>query len=1089
MLNGGVQSFNFHASHHMIPHSLRTSVQFVELSIEDFVPRGRKQREKDPNAGGPRKLTEREQEIVRLVRAVPHLNPLKDRVNKFFVSPVYQVKHSKRSCLLMDCLQTLGIRVPSTIEEGIQGDKVISESPIELPMQSYIPSPVNEIQVPTSPLCVDLSDDSGSDSDTEKLQSFMYTDVVPSSPSSPLDPDMIFKTYPKDLPSPKEVRSQQSHPKNLDAMGGTDKSVPYFDHDGQEDGEFDHLENIHMTAITNKGSTSDHMLPVRTRKAKVFSQATHQHQPFPAFDQPDLGCFESPDQLQGTGSHGCRYRPGDVSVTQSGLVSIASPPSLSPPKNPTANGLLKLSDHSDIITLKPLQHRETEGKDINKQRQAAGFSPRPNTLANHNSHKGTPDCHLAKSPPTVDFVEDTPDEEVEERSSQEATPVKGPIQARVLRFEELSPRLAEFANHGVVPSTPGKEKTPVSGKVAEFTNQGVVPDTPGKEKTPVSGKVPVLSIPGTGSTECHCYLPFEGQTHIPTMPSASSSLKPLRKSTPPLSSSSVPAEKDAQSHGRPSKQMMGSTSVSGFVHPIEDVSPQPRMLTKVRPLTLDDPEPGRLPLLDQSISGVNNTSDPPNLEGPLQGGENHTKAKVKSPQRRILTKVRPLTFDDPKTGRLPMVDPSTPGVYNCSNPPSLDQSVPAVNTKRESPNLEGSLEGAGKNSKPKVKSPQRRMLTKVKSRTFNDPRTERLPLVDRAVPGVNNCSNIGEPLQGAGHHSKRKGKSPLQIRTSQSSGEDWHIKGGDASGSSQKPRKLKRLRRAREKITISVGESLKRKHNLPVQAEVKSKVNHSTSGKVDKHRTRLAARSFIDEEAEVSSDDGNGPSSGEEEYEDEGSSLEGFIDTAATQQLNGSVDMINIYRKSLLTPSPLGYLGAKQINIQQQNATPSSDVTPSSIEPSLGSRSLDDLSDFSTAPSVRKSSFLSPHNNVQTTGFMDHEMDCTMGKGQLGQAFPTNTALGAEVKGLEDQDRKKADVRKRKLSFQSSPTYEDDLFEGVDLDALEAEATEMSRMRSQAQVICSNAAPQEQNVPRTGSRLHKDAEFQFMPSFDLGLGD
>lgn len=69
---------------------------------------------------------------------------------------------------------------------------------------------------------------------------------------------------------------------------------------------------------------------------------------------------------------------------------------------------------------------------------------------------------------------------------------------------------------------------------------------------------------------------------------------------------------------------------------------------------------------------------------------------------------------------------------------------------------------------------------------------------------------------------------------------------------------------------------------------------------------------------------------------------------------------------------------------------------------------------------------------------------------------------------LKDQDTLtiddgKLDTRKRKLSFQIQE--DDDLFAGLDLDALEEEATNLARARS-TQATCSSIA---------------------MPSFDLGI--
>ncbi|KAL3646108.1 hypothetical protein CASFOL_011288 [Castilleja foliolosa] len=41
MRNGGMNSFNFHDSPRMVPHVFRPEVQFLEMSIEKVVPRGK----------------------------------------------------------------------------------------------------------------------------------------------------------------------------------------------------------------------------------------------------------------------------------------------------------------------------------------------------------------------------------------------------------------------------------------------------------------------------------------------------------------------------------------------------------------------------------------------------------------------------------------------------------------------------------------------------------------------------------------------------------------------------------------------------------------------------------------------------------------------------------------------------------------------------------------------------------------------------------------------------------------------------------------------------------------------------------------
>lgn len=177
--------------------------------------------------------------------------------------------------------------------------------------------------------------------------------------------------------------------------------------------------------------------------------------------------------------------------------------------------------------------------------------------------------------------------------------------------------------------------------------------------------------------------------------------------------------------------------------------------------------------------------------------------------------------------------------------------------------------------------------------------------------------------------------------------------------------------------------------------------------------------------------------------------------------------------------------------------------------------------------------------------------------------FVQNSVANAEVKNIFStssavcyEDHKKLELRKQKLSFQPNTDdaylsrsscyrslnqhelshradsdtrvtrelqatrpadlvkerhevvdFEDDLFDGVDLDALEAEAAQTCRVRSQKVLNSNQEVRQKQDFdddafdyraqqygtvaskPRLLSRLRKDDTFGDCPSFDLGLAD
>ncbi|XVE60759.1 hypothetical protein DITRI_Ditri05aG0153200 [Diplodiscus trichospermus] len=123
MQNGGMNSFNFHSSPRMIPHIFKPEVRYVELSIEQFVPRGKKL--KDDHAietpSFREKLTTEETDLI---AKYFHLSrestwkPWKPSLIAFpnfqaFPSKVGKVMHSCRTEMLIDSMQYLqGLTFP-----------------------------------------------------------------------------------------------------------------------------------------------------------------------------------------------------------------------------------------------------------------------------------------------------------------------------------------------------------------------------------------------------------------------------------------------------------------------------------------------------------------------------------------------------------------------------------------------------------------------------------------------------------------------------------------------------------------------------------------------------------------------------------------------------------------------------------------------------------------------------------------------------------------------------------------------------------------------------------------------------------------
>ncbi|XP_011096497.1 uncharacterized protein LOC105175667 [Sesamum indicum] len=114
MRNGGLNSFNFHSSPRMVPHFLKPEVQFLEMSIEEFVPRGKKVKDDNPVSlpAYKTKLTVAETDLLAKyfasageiawrpsLIAFPHFQAFPSRVNK--------VVHSSRTGMLIDMMQYL----------------------------------------------------------------------------------------------------------------------------------------------------------------------------------------------------------------------------------------------------------------------------------------------------------------------------------------------------------------------------------------------------------------------------------------------------------------------------------------------------------------------------------------------------------------------------------------------------------------------------------------------------------------------------------------------------------------------------------------------------------------------------------------------------------------------------------------------------------------------------------------------------------------------------------------------------------------------------------------------------------------------
>ncbi|CAK9227008.1 unnamed protein product [Sphagnum troendelagicum] len=277
-------------------------------------------------------------------------------------------------------------------------------------------------------------------------------------------------------------------------------------------------------------------------------------------------------------------------------------------------------------------------------------------------------------------------------------------------------------------------------------------------------------------------------------------------------------------------------------------------------------------------------------------------------------------------------------------------------------------------------------------------------------------------------------------------------------------RRFKRLKKAcKLMIPTPPSEPQNDKQNLWCSGGQEHARVQKTTMNFGKDQRKLAVRSFIEEEAEVSSDEDI--STDEDDSVEANGSLEGFIDPSHSQHLqSGSVDMMAIYRRSLLTQSPMEQW---QRFLPAQSNTPSGSIPGTTVSSGTGgsdSKQTIELNSASRPSNCPTPSFAGVGVSSHLVSSGQHTSLCDENRANIanigGVASVTDTASVQQVE--KKTRRKKLGLRKRKLSFQL-PVEEDDddVFAGVDLDALEQEAVLQARTRA--------------------------TQLDSMPSFDLGI--
>ncbi|CAN6472368.1 unnamed protein product [Victoria cruziana] len=329
--------------------------------------------------------------------------------------------------------------------------------------------------------------------------------------------------------------------------------------------------------------------------------------------------------------------------------------------------------------------------------------------------------------------------------------------------------------------------------------------------------------------------------------------------------------------------------------------------------------------------------------------------------------------------------------------------------------------------------------------------------------------------------------TPTRKQENKSCSEEWQLIAGDVSSSVHQPCRLKRLRRYRD-IGKTTPHRTIRTDEDGTSLDVDSNRTKPVAAKVQRGKmiSQSHVNDFFDEEAEVSSD----VDVSEDEREDcEGPEINSFIDDgvdstiATTRAKAGETDMIAFYRRSLLSQSPLE---------RHLNFNGSSPIVTISEGRSVGTDSCEKASDVNAReieqPNCR------------------NRIPCEV---EERRTSVNSLASGVRI-GMRKETDGKIFVRKRKLDYQSVPSlyaadiciegngsdtsfcqdksnependtvFDDQFYEGLDLDEIEAKATEMLQNKSESTLRFTKLKPS------LNRKEGHDLEVLCSP-FDLGV--
>ncbi|KAM3394814.1 DEAD-box ATP-dependent RNA helicase FANCM isoform X1 [Capsicum galapagoense] len=328
---------------------------------------------------------------------------------------------------------------------------------------------------------------------------------------------------------------------------------------------------------------------------------------------------------------------------------------------------------------------------------------------------------------------------------------------------------------------------------------------------------------------------------------------------------------------------------------------------------------------------------------------------------------------------------------------------------------------------------------------------------------------------------------PMANLPGKSCSEDWQLRSTVRSDSIGKKRKFRRLLKhsdlPRRKPPDMINTSTSRKGTALCGTSSPSGFKHGRA--IGARRQPNLVAEFIEEEAEVSSEVSV---SDDEDKQDFSSYDDSFIDdridpTSADSQVEaGEVDMIAVYRRSLLTQSP----------ILNHSTAPDSEVPARRVDESKSSSGTADYHTPQTDPksTTRDSSCfqrsidkISPEAMPCSTTFSLRENDSNLGSRKRKLSYYQATSL--PVLNLQNEFSRHSTASGGNLHLLEEAAqnvvgdpFDDDLFyESIDFDAVEEEAARMLRNKSEIVVQKTVTSRPITQIPDDGNA----------PSFDLGI--